>query len=73
MTTYRVGIVGAGRRGERRGGACGIAEAHARGYVESGQAEIVVAAYESALRRGRVDLPLAVDYSPLARLVAALG
>jgi predicted dehydrogenase len=42
---YRVAIIGAGRRGERRGGAYGIAEAHAGGYVANGErCEIVAAA-----------------------------
>jgi predicted dehydrogenase len=33
--------------------------------------EVILAGYESAYRRGRVDLPLAVEDFPLARLVAA--
>lgn len=44
MQTYRVAIIGAGRRGDRRGGAYGIAEAHAVAYEASGRAQIVAAA-----------------------------
>jgi nucleoside-diphosphate-sugar epimerase len=33
--------------------------------------EVMFAAYESARRGGRVDLPLAIDDSPLAALIAA--
>lgn len=41
--TFRVAIIGAGRRGERRGGAYGIAEAHAAAY-EACPATVIVAA-----------------------------
>lgn len=44
MARYRVAIIGAGRRGERRGGAYGIAEAHAGGYAACPDTEIVAAA-----------------------------
>lgn len=44
MAKYRVGIVGCGRRGDRRGGAYGIAEAHTWGYEACERTEIVAAA-----------------------------
>ena len=33
--------------------------------------EVILAAYESAWRRGKVRLPLEIDYSPLPLLVEA--
>lgn len=44
MNTYRAAIIGCGRRGDRRGGAYGIAEAHALAYEASERAQIVAAA-----------------------------
>jgi predicted dehydrogenase len=44
MTEYRVAIIGCGRQGPRRGGAYGIAEAHARAYEAVGITKIVAAA-----------------------------
>jgi predicted dehydrogenase len=40
MNTYRVAIIGCGRRGDRRCGAYGIAEAHALTYEASERAQI---------------------------------
>lgn len=48
MAKYRVGLIGCGRRGDRRGGSYGIAEAHTWGYEAHPDTEIVAAADISA-------------------------
>jgi len=43
------------------------------GYRARATTEVIIAGYESVLRRGRVDLPLAIDYNPLAKLMEQIG
>jgi hypothetical protein len=59
--SYRVGIIGCGKARNRAGATgFGMSHAHALGY-----AILIFATYESSRRRGRIDLPLTIEDSPL--------